>query len=165
LGSNGIEVLSLPLVKGKHQQTPINKVIIHNSNWKKQHLGMIKSAYGNAPFFDYYYEELESLILNSSPQLIAFNRELLLFLLKSFGLNTPILLTESYQPSVQGIMDLRNHFSPKKQIFSTPPTYEQVFSYKFGFTPGLSSLDLLFCQGPYGISILKETAINYFRIQ
>jgi hypothetical protein len=158
LGSNGVEVLSIPLVKGKHQQTPIREVRIHQPYWRKQHLGMIQSAYGKAPFFEHYFEAIRSIIQNSSPFLMELNQQILEFLLKSFGISSTLSWTLNYETSCEDGLDLRNFFLPQKPNFFPSLPYEQVFTYKFGFIPGLSSLDLLFCQGPYGISLLKATA-------
>jgi hypothetical protein len=159
LGSNGEEVLSVPLAKGKHQQTPIREVCIHPSQWRKQHLGMIQSAYGRSPFFEYYFEDLKSILDNAPPLLMELNQKILEFLLKSFGISASYSWTQNYQYSYEVGLDGRIFFSTQKTRFlPTGLSYEQVFTYKFGFTPGLSSLDLLFCQGPYGLSLLKATA-------
>ncbi|NJN78366.1 MAG: WbqC family protein [Saprospiraceae bacterium] len=57
--ANGLLRLSIPLEKGKNNQTCIKEVKIHNdTNWQIQHWRAIKSAYGNAPYFEYYADEL-----------------------------------------------------------------------------------------------------------
>ncbi|NJK84178.1 MAG: WbqC family protein [Saprospiraceae bacterium] len=57
--ANGILRLSIPLEKGKNQQMPIRSVkIAYDEPWQKQHLKSIHTAYGNAPFFNDYMDEL-----------------------------------------------------------------------------------------------------------
>ncbi|MBK6995246.1 MAG: WbqC family protein [Lewinellaceae bacterium] len=52
-GPNGPQRLSIPLIKGKHQQTPIRGVrISYEIPWQRQHWRTIKTVYGNAPFLN-----------------------------------------------------------------------------------------------------------------
>ena len=53
--AGGLQSLSIPLVKGKNQQTDIREVRIdYSQNWQQLHWRTVQTAYGSAPFFDYY---------------------------------------------------------------------------------------------------------------
>lgn len=134
-GPNGPQMLSIPLEKGKHQQTPVREVRTDNSvNWQKIHWRSIKTAYGNAPFFEYYSDDLAVFFEKKTTFLFDFNLELLQFLIKKFGWKNEIHLSESYQGKI---------VLPSIDI----PSYPQVFHEKHGFLPGLSSMDVLMCRG------------------
>jgi len=139
-GPNGPQMLSIPLEKGKHQQTPVREVRTDNTvNWQKIHWRSIKTAYGNAPFFEYYSEDLAIFFEKKSTFLFDFNLELLHLLTKKFGWKGTIQLSEAYQ----GQMML-----PAVEI----SPYPQVFHEKHGFLPGLSALDVLMCKGKNAFS-------------
>jgi len=58
--ANGVIALTIPLLKGKHQQANIKEVSIDNSkNWQLMHWRSIQTAYGNSPFFEYYKDDFK----------------------------------------------------------------------------------------------------------
>ena len=60
--STGIQVLSVPLRKGKNAKQPIREVAIaYDMDWQKQHWQSIRTAYGSAPFWEHYASQLEPL--------------------------------------------------------------------------------------------------------
>ena len=81
-GPNGIQRLSIPLLKGKHQQTPIREVrISYHEQWQRQHWRTISTAYGNAPYFEHYAGELHRFYEKEYEFLFDYNLELLKFVL------------------------------------------------------------------------------------
>jgi len=59
LGANGVMRLTIPLKKGKNEGQPIREVQIeYVQKWQQQHWQSIQSAYGKAPFFEHYSDEL-----------------------------------------------------------------------------------------------------------
>ena len=162
-GSNGLIRLSIPLLKGKNQQQNIQDTqIAFHEPWMSQHWSSIQSAYGNAPFFEYYAEALGSLYQQPIHSLFQWNLKLLELLLRFIPLETTIQLTETYQKVIpEPIADLRNTIQPKSTHQKVdhhfhPVAYPQVFSEKHGFSPNLSILDLLFCTGPQAILYLEQ---------
>lgn len=154
--ANGPILLSVPLSKGKNQQMPITEVACaQEDHWQKNHWNSIQSAYGKAPFFEYYSDELKDILLSEMPRLFELNVQLLSFLIESIGLETKLEQTKAYERIVPAsIVDLRNSVSIKADGFPNQRIYHQVFEEKYSFHPNLSVLDLLFCLGPETILYL-----------
>jgi hypothetical protein len=150
LGANGTMNLSIPLIKGKNQKTNIKNVeIAYYDPWYANHIHSIQSAYGNAPFFIYYADEVFELLRSGEPSLYNFNRNALELILRLLAIDIQIKETTEFLPFYKDFIDLRNSMKirPQEPINSEFP-YIQVFEDKFGFVSGLSILDLLFNLGP-----------------
>ncbi len=165
IGGNGIQRLSIPLLKGKNQQTPIKDVkISYHSLWQKEHWQSIRSAYGNSPFYEFYSEAIEASIFNTTDYLFDFNLNIIQVIFDLIGLDqNDIKFTEDYQHETNNL-DFRNSISPKLKIHSIDSSfksheYAQVFLERHGFVENLSILDLLFCTGPNALHILEESKI------
>jgi WbqC-like protein family len=139
-GPNGPQLLSIPLEKGKHQQTPIREVRVDQTqHWARQHWRTIKTAYGNAPYFEHYAPRMERLYTKPPELLYDFNHTVLIFLLEALKWGGHISTTDAYcGPHQLAAPDMA--FRP----------YAQVFQERFGFRENLSGLDLLMCCGPKG---------------
>ena len=94
--ANGLLRLSIPLEKGKNQQLNIKKVkISYQENWQKKHWTAICSAYGNAPFFDYYIDDFRPLFEERSIFLFEHNWKVLRILFEMLDISSPIELSLS----------------------------------------------------------------------
>lgn len=158
-GANGIAHLSIPLKKGKNEQQPIRETkIAWFESWARKHWQTIRSAYGNAPYFDYYSDELQPFFEKKYEFLFDWNYQLLLTLQRLLQIEQPLELSQAYLKEIPAeVLDMRNKISPKSKNISTPfvpKTYPQVFMEKNGFLPNLSILDLLFCTGPEAVMYL-----------
>jgi hypothetical protein len=157
-GPNGVQRLSIPLLKGKHQQTPIREVkISYDEPWQRQHWRSIQAAYGNAPYFEHYSADIERLFDQKWTFLFDLNWEIMSLILKRKLGWAGILLQETvyHQPGTYpNGKDFRNG------KFRAPPLpYPQVFQERHGFLPGLSILDLFFCYGKTSGEVLRNTPI------
>ena len=164
-GPNGIQRLSIPLVKGKHRQTPIREVrISRDEPWQRQHWRSISTAYGNAPFFEHYAGAVAVFYEKRYEFLFDFNLDLLTFIFqKKLGWSGEITLSNAYFPagSWPHGADLRAQFEGEPAAcpqWFRPARYAQVFEERHGFLPNLSVLDLLFCCGKRGGETLAGTA-------
>ena len=152
--ANGVESLSVPVVKvnGNHTMTQ-DVVISYKEHWQQIHRRCLESAYKAAPYFEHYYDSLKPLFETRFERLIDLNDEALQAILKMLEVNKEIVHTTDYVHQVDH--DLREAFSPKlepdPELF---PEYYQVFSAKFPFAADLSVLDLLFNEGPEAINVI-----------
>jgi len=159
LTPNGIDALSIPLI-GSQKKIKISEIKIdHSQKWANRHWRAIKSAYGKAPFFEYYADYIKKEIYAEHTTLFKLNHTLLTICLKFLQLGVPINFTSSYQKFPdKGILDLRSSIHPKKPLTSSIKieyiTYQQVFGN--GFVQELSILDLLFSEGPNAGSIIRQ---------
>ncbi len=157
--SNGTLRLSIPLEKGKNNQTNIRDVKIYNAtNWQIQHWRAIQSAYGKSPFFEYYADDLSPYFNKSFNFLFDWNLELLNLTTELIGLSTDFQLNTTYEFNQNDFWDYRNTITPKNslQLPYQPKSYNQVFEDKHGFIPNLSILDLLFCKGPEATLVIND---------
>ena len=59
-----------------------------------------------------------------------------------------------YEPKHPGLTDLRSTINPKKEYPFEQKPYFQVFEERHGFVKNLSTVDLLFNQGPQSLNYL-----------
>jgi len=151
LGPNGVQVLSVPLKRGKNKQTSIQEVkISHDSNWQDLHLETIKSCYNRSPYLEYYLDDISKLLKKKHSFLWDLNLDSIEWILNKLQLDLTIQLTENYKKEYD--RDLRHSESDQylssEKVFASIMNYAQVFEEKYGFRFSRSILDLLFCTGP-----------------
>ena len=145
-GPQGIQRLSIPLQKGKHQQQPIQEVMIaYHTPWYRQHLRAIQTGYGSAPYFMHYYPELEDILYRKESSLWKLNIMLLEWVKSIVEFPFQMAITEDFQLPGNAT-DLLNTIQPHDQFNNT--SYQQVFTDRHGFIENLSILDLIMHLGP-----------------
>jgi hypothetical protein len=167
VSGNGPVNLSVPVEKihGNHTKT-IDILISNHSNWQQNHWKTIYSSYRNAPFFVYYCDLVEQLILhNHEESLSAFNNLVLNSLVNELGLSVEIDYTKEFVTDSTGWLDMRFVLSPKNKVENTGTSikldpYYQVFQDRHGFIPNASILDLIFNLGPDTGEYLEKMALN-----
>lgn len=156
--ANGPRWLSIPLEKGKHQATAIQEVkISYQTDWARQHEQTIRSAYGRAPFFEYYSDAVFARLHTQTRLLWSFNQSLL-DLLQTY-LQLPVIpaQTEGFM-AMEGSSNCLDARHLRTELPVTAPPYPQLFADRHGFQNDLSILDLLFCLGPAAGSYLRNNA-------
>lgn len=179
---SGPQFLTFPVVheNGTHK-LPVKEIKIDYSlPWVRQHQRAIVSAYRTSAYFEYYQDELFS-IMDSCPEtLFELNTRILRFFIEKSGLYVDLRETagyekssalcagtgspwESYPLTESYGVDMRDIVHPKRRndILSRlhlEKPYFQVFSRKHGFIPNLSIMDLLFNEGPDSILFLKSAS-------
>lgn len=148
LSANGILTLVVPTKRSAEKKIPITQVEIDNSKpWQQNHLRAIASAYGKTPYFEFYFPELESIILSGETNLFALNSRLTSWLCKSIGIRCEFTRTSDYAPTPP--IDYRHTFDKKGLLLNFHNrSYIQAFSNKLPFVENLSAVDLLFNLGP-----------------
>ncbi|WP_026951147.1 WbqC family protein [Algoriphagus mannitolivorans] len=157
--ANKVETLSIP-IQGRRPKIPLSQVKIdYSQKWQSIHLRGIQSAYGKAPFFEYFFPYVEGAILKGNESLWDLNKELLTICLKLLRWPVKIGVLENL-PQEEEIIDIRGHIVPGRPFLERdyffPSPYPQVFG--LDFEPNLSILDLLFCLGPEAGKYLKDSA-------
>jgi len=159
-GANGPISLTIPVKRGSFHKVNISELAIeHLYPWQDNHWRSIESAYRSAPFFQFYEEEIRSVLEKKYDLLIDFNHEILTVLLTLFRIDQQVEYTDEFEKDGYNL-DYRETIQPKKKIpdpLFDPVVYPQVFQSKFGFQPNLSALDLLFNTGPDALGILHES--------
>jgi hypothetical protein len=158
-GANGVQSLVIPVKKAHGQKMPVSEVEIdYATNWQHTHCKAIESAYRLSPFYEYYADELEAVLLQPTVRLIDLNTELLKQLFRWIGIAVEINFTQDWSPITGN--DYRKIIQPKSELKDEnfkPLHYQQTFNERFGFQPNLSIIDLLFNEGPETPGILQKS--------
>ena len=167
LTANGPLSLSVPVAEGSNSKRQVKEVkISYDHPWQKLHWRAMLSAYNNAPFFEYYSDSLAPFYCEKKwKYLTDFNLEIQSVVLAEMNLQCRFKMTEKFctvgmLPT--GTLDFRYAIDPKQSRHISddhfaPIVYMQVFQEKFGFTPNLSIVDLLFNEGPMALEVLKKS--------
>ena len=147
-GANGRQTLTIPLLGGRdHHQKYTETKMAYSSNWKDSHWHSIKSAYGSAPYFEFYAHIFQKFYEKEHVFLYDFNLELLNSVLSMLKLSKGYEFTTEYQKEPIDKANLRSTRNTTIVIQSLP-RYYQVFEERNGFISNLSILDLIFHLGP-----------------
>ncbi|TLX74090.1 WbqC family protein [Labilibacter sediminis] len=163
LAANGAISLTVPVIKGKMLKTPTKNVeISYDTKWQALHWRSIVSAYSSSPFFEYYLDDFKPFYEKKFRFLLDYNTELMRLVLDALDYSVELNFTEEYMDANSDIADYRELIHPKKDFKTDDPafnsiSYRQVFSDKYGFTPNLSVIDLIFNKGPEALDILEDS--------
>jgi len=159
LSGNGVHSLSVPVIGGNKKTIAKDIQIDYSQKWLNRHWRAIQSAYGKAPFFEFYADELRIIYDKKHKFLHELSLHLLTQCLDFLNIAIEINLSTSYVALDEcPDNDFRSKINPKnnplfyksyKQI-----AYQQVFGSKF--VNNLSIIDLIFCEGPNAGKILKS---------
>ena len=152
LTANGQQSLIVPVLLGSFHKTPVKDIRIdYTKRWQQLHMRGLRASYASSPYYEFYIEKVERVIFKGYRYLIDLNMHSLDLVMELTGVSTPVSYTDIFEPVKEEINDYRYIISPKK---ATPeglfifPAYKQVFDDRWGFTQKLSTLDLLFNNGP-----------------
>lgn len=160
LAANGKLDLSVPVISTKGIELSIDKIkISYDDPWQQKHWRTIVSAYKSSPFFEEFENDIKDLVFSKHELLKDLNLEITLKMLELIGKEKKCQLS-SENEIPKKIRSLLGYFKPSKmpQAHLQLEPYIQVFNYKYGFTPNLSILDLLFNEGPYALSYLLNAS-------
>lgn len=167
--ADGPQYLNFPIVHEGTHELPISRIKVdYSTPWVLKTKRAITSAYDSSACFEYYKDELFS-ILDSHPEtLFDLDMQIIKFFLRKTGIEANIRLTEEYvaPDPAEGAegrygRDYREILHPKRpdtvlKDLGLEKPYFQVFARKYGFIPNLSIMDLLFNEGPDSIMYLMS---------
>lgn len=184
--AGGVTPLSVQVVKpdNRYKAAVRDVRIDYSKRWQHRHWTSIASAYRNSPYFDHYAGVLEPFYRRRFDFLADLNIELLDALLDALGADVRPRFSERYievggEQGATGagggyevagesgggrIIDLRDTLSPKARLARrdprfAPQEYYQVFSDRIPFAPNLSVIDLLLCEGPGAMEVLRGSCL------
>lgn len=163
LTANGIDDLTIPILGAGKKILVKDIKIDYSQKWLNRHWRAIQSAYGKAPFFEYYADELRIIFDKRHEYLFDLSNDLLTQCLDFLGFEIDISFTNEYQDlKNQPKNDFRSVISPKSNSNLSIPynqnNYQQVFGNKF--VNNLSVIDLIFCEGPAAGRLIKSSIIE-----
>lgn len=176
--AQGWQWLTVPVLH--HFGQLVNEVRINpDDSWRARHLRAIGMHYARAPFRDPYLEELADLYREPWDRLCDLNLAVLRWLLRAFGIATPVRLSSEWtvrNEATDRLVDIcravgatqylagagADAYMDKERFRSAGltvdqqafhhPTYAQCYE---PFAPGMSSIDLLFACGPEALARLR----------
>lgn len=159
--ANKVETLSVP-IQGRRPRLALNKVLIdYSQNWQKIHLRGIQSAYGKAPFFEFFFPYIEPVYEKKYPSLWDLNYEMLTICLKLLRSSGKLTVCQNLDKE-EVDLDIRGQIRPSGSFLErglySPVPYTQLFGSDF--EPNLSVLDLLFCMGTEAKKLLLSSVKN-----
>ena len=152
--AGGVRTLSVPVVRNNHSRTE-EVGIDYKERWNIIHLRTIAAAYSASPYYLYYKDELEEILMQRYERLVDLNDALLQWILRTLKSDCQVHHTQEFVKEYPD--DYRDTFSPKHPYpTDSHKPYYQVFADRLPFTPNLSFLDLLMNLGPESKDYLKS---------
>ena len=159
VNDKGRQTLSIPLQKGKHQQLGIREVLIsYDENWPDIHQRTLATCYRSSPFFDFYFDDIQSLLHSNEKYLWKFNFNIIQWLIQTIRLPSSLASSTTFRRPSGKQFDYRYKYLPKQLLEHKP--YPQVFEDRIGFQSNLSILDLLFALGPETLNFLISSHMS-----
>ena len=160
-GANKVEDLIIPIKKSsKNRIYTAEMEIDHNQKWLGKHQRAIQSAYGKAPFFEYYAHDFFEIVNKKQNSLLDLNKELLTKCLEFLGMNLSLKFSSiNFISDKNGYYDARNDINPKTPIIKNSIFSAEKYFQVFGnnFVNNLSVVDLIFCEGPQARQIIEKS--------
>lgn len=152
VGPNGRQDLSIQVEHDHGKKLPMRDVrLSYAETWPAQHVHAIRSAYGQTPWFIHYIDDIEMVVMKRYERLVDLHLATIGLGMKWLGLKTEVIIADKYVEQLEGLVDLRSCFQPKKALpaeVSPVPPYTQVFADRHGFIPRMSVIDLVCNCGP-----------------
>lgn len=152
--AEGIRALSVPTLRSNHSRTD-EVGVDYKERWNVVHFRTLTAAYAASPYWLYYQDDIERLLMTRHDRLLDLNGAVLEWLLQKLKVDCRVALSDDYQPEAEE--DFRTRFSPKMPLSADEfPPYYQVFADRQPFAANLSVLDLLMNLGPEAREYLSK---------
>ncbi len=134
--------------------------IENDYNWQRQHWRTLQTAYRTSPYFEYYEDEIAPIYTQTYTHLQEFNLTTIEIISNCLQIEMPNTKTTRYEQAPSTYKDLRNLVDAKKKFDVFFPKYHQVFGERHGFIKNVSTLDLIFNEGPNALLYLKNLNLH-----
>lgn len=140
-GANGKIQLSIPVERPHGKATTMSQAqISYAEAWQQIHWRSIKSAYGRAPYFEYFEHKIKPLFSKNHELLSDFLVDVNQTILDIFKLDKPSVLNSEFNTELQKHLDQLSEIA----AYTNTDHYYQIFEDRHGFIPDLSVLDWVF---------------------
>jgi hypothetical protein len=184
-GPSGRIWLTVPVFKKGSRFQKINKVRINDQeNWAKKHLKSLEAVYAKSPYFDRYIERFRELFHNEWEYLVDLTVASIRLLMEQIGITTPLQLSSAMEITQAGnekVVEICKNVGANAlydtagsvefidvEIFQEVdiqvifqdyhhPEYQQLHGE---FISHMSTVDLLFNEGPRSLDIICSGALN-----
>lgn len=147
VGPNGIQLISIPLIRENGSKTLTKDVrISYDSNWITEAKRSLKTAYAASPYFDHYESDIFTLLDKKETSFVAFNLSIIELINTHLDLNINYSLNSAFSELTEN--DPRNLDFENEKLLINENTYQQVLFNEDKFIKNLSVLDCLFNLGP-----------------
>jgi hypothetical protein len=140
--------LTLPLIHTGAARRYEEARISYHENWPVRMLRTFTTNYRKSAYFEYYYPDLEAILLAKPEYLHSLNHELMVWMCRVFQL-TPVF----QEPAIDFRLDEIMYPPTLSSIALSEVPYFQLYG---DFIQGLSALDLLFHYGPDAYRVLGK---------
>lgn len=186
--ANGPILLTVPVIKEKHEKLIKDTKIANSRNWATKHLKAIQLNYNKAKYFDQYIKYFETVYSTEWNYLCDLNMFIIDFIAKDLGIKSQIIRASELEPKSKGqelLIELCNKVDGNIYIsgpmgrnyingesFSKAniklyyhdyvyPVYPQLYCT---FEPYMSVIDLLLNCGPESYEIIKKGNVSKMEI-
>lgn len=179
---SGPQWLTVPVLsKGKREQRICEVVIDASSRFAESHLRTIRHLYASAPFFEAYYGPLSDVLRGGYERLVDLNIAVIQWLCAAIGIATPTLRSSTLEAQgrkadllaeICGTLGAARYLSAEgsREYIQASDAFArrgiEVVYHQYqhpeyrqqgtGFTPYLSSLDLLLNEGPSSLTVIRQ---------
>ncbi|MGB3466790.1 MAG: WbqC family protein [Cyclobacteriaceae bacterium] len=162
-GPNKTQLLTVPVEK-KTRKGKIKDVLIsYDESWHMEQVQTLQTAYGKAPFFEYYFEFFEKILLAKKKYLWDLNNEMLTLCLNLLNIDSKISDSGDCHLNLNELDNRHYGEIDRKRAWTERDIYKETkYHQLFGsnFVPNLSVIDLLFCEGPNSSVIIGQSTIK-----
>ncbi|TNE74835.1 MAG: hypothetical protein EP333_05145 [Bacteroidetes bacterium] len=151
--ANGLIDLSVPVLKPFGSKSPTDTIRMDDSkDWRANHWKSLSTAYQSAPFFEHYESDIKDLIFSDIENLLEFNTHITKAILSLIDIEINFQFTTEFELSrfKENEAIVHKHFGNQ----SERAPYIQVFNEADSYTPSLSILDTIFCEGPLARNLI-----------
>ncbi|NQX80622.1 MAG: WbqC family protein [Flavobacteriaceae bacterium] len=156
--ANGKQDFSIAINKNASRKTK-DITVDYSNNWNRLFIKTLDAAYSSSPFYDYYKDDIISLLDKKQKYLLDLNMDSHSFVMDILQVEKQHSFTNEFEIPNNNTNDFRHLINAKQEIDHKLKPYFQVFSVKHGFISNLSILDIIFMEGPATSNYLLSNSV------